>query len=132
MLISGNTLLAQSDSEANRLCLEVGDLTDRSYSSTVKVKQGKCGELADYCEIWADVSTGAISLLISSYESLSANLEDDIYDEEARLDSFESHLTRKYAVLDETLSYYANLESQLSSTLSQLEWHCFAYEKRWN
>lgn len=121
MLISGNTLLAQSDSEANGLYLEVSDLTDGSYSSAVTIKQGKCGELADLCSTITDIESGSIPLLLESYESLTTKIEGDIYDEEARLDSLENRLTEKYAALDEMLSYYSGVESQLETTLSQLD-----------
>lgn len=121
MLISGNTLLAQSDSEANGLYLEVSDLTDGSYSSAVTIKQGKCGELADLCSTITDIESGSIPLLLESYESLTTKIEGDIYDEEAKLDSLENRLTEKYAALDEMLSYYSGVESQLETTLSQLD-----------
>ncbi|WP_027721673.1 flagellar filament capping protein FliD [Maridesulfovibrio zosterae] len=118
MKINGSTLLAQSDSDANGLYLQITDLTDGTYSSTVTIQQGKCGQLADLCTAMTDVDSGAVPLLIESYETLTGKLEDEIYDEEARLDSLESSLTRKYAALDEMLSYYTGLQSQLETTLS--------------
>jgi len=118
MKIDGNTLLAQSDSDANGLYLQITDLTDGSYSSSVTIKQGKCGELADLCTAMTDEESGSIPLLLSSYSSLTTVLEGEIYDEEARLDSLESNLTRKYSALDEMLSYYSGLESQLDITLA--------------
>ncbi|WP_421900832.1 flagellar filament capping protein FliD [Maridesulfovibrio sp.] len=121
MTISGNTLLATRDSDANGLYLEVSDLTDGSYSSTVTVKQGKCGQLADLCSELTDVSTGSIPLLAASYDDLTAKLEGDIYDEEARLDSYRTDLERKYSALDTMLSYYSGVESQLETTLASLD-----------
>lgn len=118
MKIDGNTLLAQSDSDANGLYLQVSDLTDGSHSSTITIKQGKCGELADLCTAMTDEETGSVPLLLSSYNSLTNTLEGEIYDEEARLDSLESNLVRKYSALDEMLSYYSSLESQLETTLA--------------
>lgn len=118
MKVDGNTLLAQSDSDANGLYLQVSDLTDGSHSSTITIKQGKCGELADLCTAMTDEETGSIPLLLSSYSSLTSTLEGEIYDEEARLDSLESSLVRKYSALDEMLSYYSSIESQLETTLA--------------
>ncbi|WP_320172824.1 flagellar filament capping protein FliD [Maridesulfovibrio sp.] len=120
MYIDGNTLLAGSDSDANGLYLEISDLTDGSYSSTVTIKQGKIGQLADLCSSLTDVSTGSIPLLAASYEDLTTKLENEIYNEEARLDSYQTSLERKYSALDTMLSYYSNLETQLETTTASL------------
>ncbi|TIH19191.1 flagellar hook protein [Marinifilum sp. JC120] len=121
MFIEGNTLLAGSDSNANGLYLEVSDLTDGSYSSTVTVKQGKCGQIADLCSDLTDVSTGSIPLLAASYDDLTVKLENDIYNEEARLDTYQTRLEEKYSALDTMLAYYSGVESQLEMTLASLD-----------
>ncbi|ACS79009.1 flagellar filament capping protein FliD [Maridesulfovibrio salexigens] len=121
MTISGNTLLATRDSDANGLYLEVSDLTDGTYSSTVTVKQGKCGQLADLCSALTDVSTGSIPLLAASYDDLTSKLEGDIYAEEARLDTYRTRLEEKYSALDTMLAYYSGVESQLETTLASLD-----------
>ncbi|WP_432734583.1 flagellar filament capping protein FliD [Maridesulfovibrio sp. FT414] len=121
MKISGSTLLAQSDSDANGLYLQINDLTDGSYSSTVTIKQGKCSQLADLLSSLSDAETGTIPILIASYEDMTTKLENDIYYEESRLDALETRLTEKYAALDVMLSYYSGLEDQLDTTLAQLE-----------
>lgn len=118
MKISGSTMLAQSDSDANGLYLNCTDSDDGVYSATVSVKQGKCGELSDLFSSITDVTSGSIPLLIKSYDDSITNLENNIYNEEARLDSLETELNRKYSALDEMLSYYENLASQLEATLS--------------
>ncbi len=121
MLIDGNTMLAGSDSNANGLYLDGTESADGVYSATISIKQGKAGEIADLCSELTDVETGSIPLLISSYESSCTNFENEIYDESARLDTLETDLTRKYAALDAMLSYYSNIESQLDSSLANLE-----------
>lgn len=118
MKISGSTLLAESDSDANGLYLQVNDLTDGTYSSTVTIKQGKCSQLADLCTALTDAESGSFPILIESYEDMTTKLENDIYYEESRLDSLETNLTRKYAALDEMLSYYEGLQTQLDTTLA--------------
>ncbi|WP_415717793.1 flagellar filament capping protein FliD [Maridesulfovibrio sp.] len=120
MYIEGNTILAGSDSNANGLYMEISDLTDGTYSSTVTVKQGKIGQLADLCEALTDVSTGSIPLLMASYENLTSKLEGEIYDEEERIDAYQTRLEEKYSALDTMLSYYSNLGDQLDSTVSSL------------
>ncbi|WP_320171706.1 flagellar filament capping protein FliD [Maridesulfovibrio sp.] len=121
MKISGNTLLAQSDSDANGLYVQINNLTDGSYSHSVSVKQGKCSQLADLLSSLSDAESGSIPILIQSYEDMTTKLDNDIYYEESRLDALETRLTEKYAALDEMLSYYSNLETQLDTTLAQLE-----------
>ncbi|WP_320008107.1 flagellar filament capping protein FliD [Maridesulfovibrio sp.] len=120
MYIEGNTILAGSDSNANGLYMEISDLADGTYSSTVTVKQGKIGQLADLCEALTDVSTGSIPLLMASYENLTSKLEGEIYDEEERIDAYQTRLEEKYSALDTMLSYYSNLGDQLDSTVSSL------------
>ncbi|WP_027178640.1 flagellar filament capping protein FliD [Maridesulfovibrio bastinii] len=118
MKISGSTMLAQSNSDANGLYLNCVESDDGTYNATISVKQGKCGELADLFTSMTDVTSGSIPLLIKSYDESITNLENNIYTEEARLDSLETELNRKYAALDEMLSYYENIASQLEATLS--------------
>ncbi|SME95355.1 flagellar filament capping protein FliD [Desulfovibrio gilichinskyi] len=117
MKLDGNTMLAQRNSDANGLYLKGTETTDGIYSATVLVKQGKIGEIADYCSKITDVSTGSVPLLISSYEDSCTKLENEIYDEAARLDSLDSYLTTKYAKLDALLQKYSNLSTQLTTTL---------------
>ncbi|WP_291327510.1 flagellar filament capping protein FliD [Desulfovibrio sp. UCD-KL4C] len=117
MKIDGSTMLAQRDSDANGLYLQGLETADGIYSSKISVKQGKLGELADYCSQSTDFETGSIPMLIESYEDSNTKLQNEIYDETARLDSLNQSLKAKYATLDSLLSKYSNLSTQLDTTL---------------
>lgn len=121
MEIDGQTILAPDECDAAGLYLRVNETDDGTYSNTVGVKQGKIGELNTRVEEWNSSDGGTLSILIDSMEESIESLEDDIYDEEQRLDALETELLRKYAALEATLSTYSNLEAQLESTISSLD-----------
>jgi flagellar hook-associated protein 2 len=98
----------------------VVDQTDGDHSGSVRVKQGKIGQLAEAISDMTADETGTLAILIRSYEQGIDDLDDRIYYESARLDALETKLTSQYATLDETLSYYTNLESSLSSLVESL------------
>lgn len=107
-------------SKSSGLYLQVEDQSDGDHSGTVRVKQGKIGELSDALSEMTDEDTGTIAIMVSNYEKGISNLESQIYNESERLDNLETYLTEKYARLDETLSYYTNLETTLESLISSL------------
>lgn len=118
--IDGNTLLAGSGCNANGLHLEITDLSDGSHSATVSVKQGKCAELSDAITSMTDPETGTLPIMIDNYKTTLTSLENQIYNEEKRLDTLRTELTRKYAVLDSLLATYSTLSDQLATQLESL------------
>lgn len=118
--ISGWTLLG-TDSSNSGLYISVGTRDDGTYSGTARVKQGKVGELSDTLDSISDEETGTLAILIEHYEESLTSLENQIYNEEKRLDTLETRLTQKYATLDSTLSYYDTLTSTLETLLEQLD-----------
>jgi flagellar hook-associated protein 2 len=117
--VSGWTILGIDD-DSTGLYLQVVDQTDGDHSGSVRVKQGKIGQLAEAISDMTADETGTLAILIRSYEQGIDDLDDRIYYESARLDALETKLTSQYATLDETLSYYTNLESSLSSLVESL------------
>ncbi len=117
--IDGWTILGTS-SDSSGLYISIIDQTDGTYSGTARVKQGKIGEMSDALDNVSDEEIGSLTLLIENYEQSITSLDNQIYNEEKRLETLEASLTRKYAALDATLSYYENQSSLLSSQLAQL------------
>jgi len=118
--IDGWTILGTS-SDSSGLYISIIDQTDGTYSGTARVKQGKIGEMSDALDNVSDEEIGSLTLLIENYEQSITSLDNQIYNEEKRLETLEASLTRKYAALDATLSYYENQSSLLSSQLAQLD-----------
>lgn len=118
--IDGWTILGTGDSSTG-LYLSVSDRTDGEHGGTVRVKQGKIGELTDVISDFTDDETGTIAILIDHYEENITSLENQIYNEEARLDALETSLTRKYAALDATLAEYESIGDTLTTLLEQLD-----------
>jgi flagellar hook-associated protein 2 len=117
--IDGWTILG-TGSDSKGLYLSVADQGDGDFSGTARVKQGKIGELSDALDGFVADDTGTLPILIDNYEESVTSLDNQIYNEEKRLDNLEISLTRKYAALDSMLSYYENQSSLLSSQLAQL------------
>lgn len=115
----GWTILGAGDGAAG-LYMSVVDQTDGTHGGNVRVKQGKISELSDILDSATDEETGTLSILIDNYESSITSLDNNIYNEEQRLDSLEQSLIKKYASLDSTLAYYENQSALLSSQLAQL------------
>lgn len=117
--VSGWTILGTDDNSSG-LYLQVVDQTDGTHSGDVRVKQGKISQLIESVDEMTQDYNGTLAILIDSYEQGIDDLDDRIYNETERLDRLETYLTSKYASLDETLSYYTNMESTLESLISSL------------
>jgi len=117
--IEGWTILG-TDSNSKGLYLSIADQGDGDFSGTARVKQGKLGQLSDSLDNVIDKDTGTLPILIENYEKSVTKLDKDIYNEEERLDTLKTSLTRKYATLDSMLSTYENKSSLLSSQIASL------------
>lgn len=117
--VDGWTILG-TDSTSSGLYLQAVDQSDGSHGGSVRVKQGKIAEMSEAVSEMTDSDTGSLAIMINNYEQGITNLDSQIYNETERLDAMKTYLTEKYARLDETLSYYTNLESELSSLVSSL------------
>ncbi|MBI9079869.1 MAG: flagellar filament capping protein FliD [Pseudodesulfovibrio sp.] len=112
--IDGWTILGKA-SDSSGLYISIGNQTDGTHSETVRVKQGKIGELSESLSTMTNDETGTLPILIENYEASITSFDNQIYNEEQRLDSLEKTLIKKYAALDSTLSYYDNLGATLES-----------------
>ncbi|MEZ7196802.1 flagellar filament capping protein FliD [Pseudodesulfovibrio karagichevae] len=117
--VDGWTILATSG-DARGLYLSVGSADDGDYEGTARVKQGKIGELSDSLDAVTNAETGSLTILINHYEESVTSLDNQIYNEEKRLDAMETSLERKYAALDALLATYDAQSSTLTSLIEAL------------
>jgi flagellar hook-associated protein 2 len=118
-VVDGWTILAGSG-DARGLYLSVGTAEDGDYSGTARVKQGKVGELSDSLDAVTNAETGSLTILINHYEENVTSLDNQIYNEEKRLDAMETSLERKYAALDALLATYDSQSTALTSLIEAL------------
>jgi len=117
--VDGWTILAGSG-DARGLYLSVGTADDGDYEGTARVKQGKIGELSDSLDAVTNAETGSLTILINHYDENVTSLDNQIYNEEKRLDAMETSLERKYAALDALLATYDAQSSTLTSLIEAL------------
>ncbi|MDD3311595.1 flagellar filament capping protein FliD [Pseudodesulfovibrio sp.] len=119
-LIDGWTITGTGTS-AKGLYLSVAEEADGDYGGSARVKQGIVGALSDALDDMTDGETGTLTILIDHYEEISTSLDNQIYNEEERLDILETSLTRKYAALDALLATYDSQSSLLESMVASLD-----------
>ncbi|WP_272701172.1 flagellar filament capping protein FliD [Desulfovibrio sp. Fe33] len=117
--VDGWTILA-SDGDAKGLYLSVTANADGDYQGSCRVKQGKIGELSDSLDGVTNAETGSLTILIEHYEENVTSLDNQIYNENKRLDALETSLQRKYAALDSLLATYEAQGTTLTSLLESL------------
>ena len=117
--VDGWTILAGSG-DAKGLYLSVGSTDDGDYEGTARVKQGKIGELSDSLDAVTNAETGSLTILIDHYEESVTSLDNQIYNEEKRLDAMQTSLERKYAALDALLATYDSQSTALTSLIEAL------------
>lgn len=117
--VDGWTILATSG-DAKGLYLSIAEDVDGDYDGTCRVKQGKIGELSDSMDAVTNAETGSLTILIKHYEEMVTNLDNQIYNENKRLDAMETSLQRKYAALDALLATYEAQNSTMTSLLEGL------------
>lgn len=118
--IDGEWSIVGAGSKGLGLNIIVTNQADGTYSGTARVKQGKIDQLIDDLAGMTSADSGTLTILIENYEERLTSLDNQIYNEEKRLDQLEISLTRKYAALDATLSEYSSLSSTIESLLASL------------
>ena len=118
--ISGWTILGAGDDSLG-LYISVNNRSDGDFDGTARVKQGKIGQLSDALDGISDEETGSLTILIDHYEESLTSIDNQIYNEEKRLDALETSLTRKYAALDSVLSELESTSTLLETLLADLE-----------
>ncbi|MBQ4132153.1 MAG: flagellar filament capping protein FliD [Desulfovibrionaceae bacterium] len=130
VISDGKRYKANWDSETNQitimegpgkgLSIQINNTAQGDYTGKVTLKMGKVGELsALVSELNSD--DGILNILEDNYKQISNNIQDKIDKEEERLIVWERNMREKFARLEATLAQYNALQSQLDSTISQLD-----------
>jgi len=117
--VDGWTILAGSG-DARGLNISVGTTDDGQYGGTARVKQGKIGELSDFLDTVTTAETGSLTIIIDHYEESVTSLDNQIYNENKRLDVMQTSLERKYAALDALLATYDSQGTALTSMIEAM------------
>jgi len=118
--IDGEWSIVGTGSKSVGLSITVTNQTDGTHSGTARVKQGKIDQLIDDLAAMTSADSGTLTILIENYKERLTSLDNQIYNEEKRLDQLGISLTRKYAALDAILSEYSSLATTLESLLESL------------
>ena len=119
-LVSGWEITGAYGTSASGMAVRVEDQSDGTHTAEVGVKEGKIPELIAYLEEITDDDTGTLSIIDDNYQDIMDSLDKKIEYEEARLELKQQTLTERYARLEEALSTYSQLQSQLESSIAQL------------
>ena len=102
------------------LVIKAIDVTAGTHTGTVSLKQGKTGELVDLLGELTDSSDGPLHILDQNYDDITAMIDDKIAYEQRRIATYASNLRKRFAKVDSLLSTYNQMQTQLSSAISQL------------
>jgi flagellar hook-associated protein 2 len=128
--INGHTALIDNDTgeitgasgqDEVGLVVKVQNFTAGDYTGTVRLKQGKAGELVDALKTLTSSTSGPLHILEENYQDIMDNIDEKIEFEERRIDRMERDLRNKYARLEALLGYYDGMSSSLSNQISQLD-----------
>ncbi|MUM76779.1 flagellar filament capping protein FliD [Pseudodesulfovibrio sp. F-1] len=118
--IEGDWNILGIASSSRGLSISILNQEEGTHTGTARVRQGKIDELIDTITAMTNSEDGTLTILIDNYEQSVSSLNNQIYNEEKRLDQLESSLTRKYAALDAKLIEYSALSNTLESLLASL------------
>lgn len=112
-------MLLAMDGDARGLAIQVDNLLPGSYSSQVRLKQGKAGELDGMLNEMLG-KTGALSVLENNYKYIMDDIDKKIESEMSRLTKWERTMRNQYARLSATLATYDQMSQAMQSQIVQL------------
>jgi len=115
-----NNILTATEGDAKGLAIQVDNLTDGTYSGTLRLKYGKILELRDSLDELTDSDTGPLNVLEDNYNEIIEDIDEKIAWEQKRIERYERDLRDRFARLEELLGYYNQLDTQLSSQIKSL------------
>lgn len=119
--VSGTSITGPSGTPVAGLSLTAVDTTASStFNGEVRLKLGKAGEMSEKLADLTSSTEGPLKILQDNYQNIMDNIDDKIAYEEDRIAKLERNLRLRFARLEETLSYYDNLQTSLESQLKNL------------
>lgn len=117
---TSNQLTGPSGSPVSGLAITVTNLVDGAYTGTVRVQQGKAGELSDLLDSMTNTTSGTLSIMEDGYNEMIDTLQDRLLYETERISDLEDRYTRRFSNLDATLATYNQQLSSVSSLYAGL------------
>ncbi len=121
------TIRSQKDNDADGITVHVDNLTEGSYSGTVRIKQGKINELLRLLDGPPNKpeegmlgSKGALQILQDNYDDIIAGIDAKVEREDARITKWERLMKLRFARLDATLKQYDSLSKSIESQIKTL------------
>lgn len=124
----GNTTIkAVKHNDADGMTIRPDNLTDGDYSGTVRLKQGKIGEILELLngvpgktEEGMLGTKGALQILEDNYDHIIKGINEKLEREDARIIKWERTIRNRFARLEATLKTYEGLTKTLESQIKQL------------
>lgn len=114
------TAVASGQDEVG-IIVKVNNLTAGNYTGSVRLKQGKTGEISDLLEQLTNSDTGPLNILEENYDDIIDNIQDKIDFEEIRLEKRSRELKLRFARLEALLGEYDGISTSLSNQIDQLD-----------
>lgn len=111
--------LTSMDGNSRGLLLQVDNLAPGSYSSRVRIKQGKA---ADIDGMLTDMlgKNGTLAVFENNYTDIMDDIDKKIESETSRIEKWERTMRNQFATLSATLARYDQLNQSLQSQITQL------------
>ncbi|MFV0350172.1 MAG: flagellar filament capping protein FliD [Halodesulfovibrio sp.] len=115
----GSHQLVSMNGDSRGLVIQINDLVAGSYSDTVRLKQGKAGQMD---AILKDVlsSDGTLKIIEKNYQDIMDEIDKKIERESSRIVRWERSMRLRFARLESTLTKYNGQMESLSKQVSQL------------
>ncbi|WP_456324933.1 flagellar filament capping protein FliD [Desulfonauticus submarinus] len=118
--IDGNIITSKTGNSKG-LAIQIDNLSDGTYSGTIRLKYGKTLELRDELDELTDSADGTLNVLQDNYNEIIEDIEKKISWEQKRIDKYERDLRQRFSRLEALLGYYNSLDTQLSSQIASLK-----------
>ncbi|SBW09815.1 hypothetical protein KL86DPRO_50285 [uncultured delta proteobacterium] len=121
------TITGEKHNDADGIYIQVDNRTPGAYSSTVRVKQGKIGEILEMLNGTPNKpeegilgSKGTLQVLVDNYNKIMDGIDQKIERETTRLIKWERTIKLRFSRLEATLKQYESLQASIESQVKQL------------
>ncbi len=116
---NANKQITAMEGDARGLALQVDNLTAGSYSSRMRIKEGKLSGLSDTLKDMLG-SDGALKILEDNYQDIMDDIQKKIDKETTRVTQWEQRERLRYSRLEATLARYDALNKSVASQIKSL------------